>query len=227
MNFMKYRKNITISLALVFLLLLVPSFGLVVAQAGWNQIDYAPTRTFEHYWTGTLLHNESGIETWELYAENRMMVPMDGTMGCDVEWVKMTIVWDPSAHNGQITKFEHHGCNLMFSGGTGTIEESNSYSFNVSIEGTGKYRVNGAWYDLVINGSYIGVYDADNELIPLLSGNSTCGERATLRYYVPPVGGEVIPVNNMAVLSPYLALVVLAAAVSVTAAFVIKRRPFY
>jgi len=43
----------------------------------------------------------------------------------------------------------------------------------------------------------------------------------------PPVGGSVVPVDTMAVFSPYLALLVLVAAVSVTAAFAVKRKLLY
>jgi hypothetical protein len=42
-----------------------------------------------------------------------------------------------------------------------------------------------------------------------------------------PVGGSLVPVDKMAVLSPYLALLGLMAAASVAVAFTIKRRPFY
>jgi len=193
-----------------------------VARADWYWMDYAPTRTFIHYWNGTLLRTESRIQFWELYSEIRMM-PGGGMMDGGAEWVKMTIMWDPLPQSGRITKFEHHGYNLMFTGWEGTIWFNPVYHFNVSSVGCGSYRVNGTWYSLVIYGSFGGEYYPDNDANPFVSGNSSATERATLKYGLQPVGGYLESVDTPAVLAPYLASVGLFGAIAVSVAAIRKK----
>lgn len=177
-----------------------PISGALQVGPGWFQMDYAPKKTFIHFWNGTLLGTESGIQSWELYSELMMM--MGGSMmGGGVEWVKMTIMWDPIAQNGQITKFDHHGENLAFMGWAGIIWFNPVYHFNVSGVGEGSYRENGTLYDLIIVGSFAGDYYPDNDTNPFVSGNSSATERATLYYGNPiGVGGYDVAPDYLAVL---------------------------
>lgn len=190
---------------------------------GWYSMDYAPTRTFTHYWNGTLLRTEGArIQFWELYSE-LMMMPGGGMMGGGVEWVKMTIEWDLLAQNGHVSAFDHHGYNLQFTGWEGTIMVNAAYHFNVSGVGYGSYRVNGTWYNLVINGSFGGEYYPDNDANPFVSGNSSATERATLKYRLQPVGGYLESVDTPAVLAPYLASVGLFGAIAVSVVAIRKK----
>jgi len=70
------------------------------------------------------------------------------------------------------------------------------------------------------------IYAAGDTLAEL---EANAAEAQQWQNYVQPtpVGGSLVPVDKMAVLSPYLALLALMAAASVTVVFAIKRRPFY
>jgi hypothetical protein len=190
----------------------------------WYYKDYAPKRTFIHYWNGTLLRTAGGKQFWELYSELMMMMPGGSMMGGGVEWVKMTIMWDPLAQNGLIYKFDHHGDNLTFSGWEGPIWFNPVYHFNVSGVGYGWYRVNGTLYNLVIpHGSFAGDYYPDNGASPFVSGNSSATERALLKYGLQPVGGYLASVDVLAVLAPYLASEGLFGAIAVSVVAIRKK----
>ena len=191
---------------------------------GWYQMDYAPKRAFIHYWNGTLLETEGGIQSWELYSELMMM--MGGSMmGGGVEWVKMTIMWNPLTQNGQITKFEHHGENLAFTGWTGIIWFNPVYHFNVSGVGSGSYRENGTLYDLIITGSFAGDYYPDNDTSPFVSGNSSATELATLYYgNLAAVGGYDVAPNYLAVLLGFAGPWIIAVAASAVAIAVVVKK---
>jgi hypothetical protein len=190
----------------------------------WYYKDYAPKRTFIHYWNGTLLRTAGGKQFWELYSELMMMMPGGSMMGDGVEWVKMTIMWDPLAQNGHIIRFDHHGNNLQFTGWEGTIWFNPVYHFNVSGVGSGWYRVNGTWYSLVIpRGSFAGEYYPDNDASPFVSGNSSATERALLTYGLQPVGGYLASVDVLAVLAPYLASGGLFGAIAVSVVAIRKK----
>jgi len=220
------KKVFLMGIAAILLSLIVVTAPVAAQDSeGWYWKEWAPKQTFIHYWNGTLLFPaESGIQFWELYSELMVMMPaMSSMTDGDVEWVKMTIVWDPSAQKGEIIKFEHHGMNLRFTGWEGTIEFNPVYHFQVSGQGLGIYRSNGTWYNLVIRGSFEGVYypDADESIFD--SGNSTATERATLQYRIASVGGEVIPVNSLALLAPWMVI----ATAATTIGFAIARRKLF
>lgn len=210
--------------------ILLSLIAVTVPVSARARLEWAPEGTFTHYWTGTLLRTESGIEFWELYSKIRMMVPKtSGISGVDdnaeyddnVEWVKMTIAWDPLGQKGQVTGFDHYGMNLRFRGLTGTFECNADYHFEVSGRGVGFYRSNGTWYPLLIWAIFKGVFYPQRIEMPLESGRSEATERATLEYgYDVVVGGEIAPVNNLALLAPWVVIATAAVAIG----FVVSKR---
>jgi len=223
MSSMKYRYNIAISLALVFLMLLAPSFGLVAAQesGGWHWMNWAPTNMFYADWYGTLLRTEGGIQFWELYLEPTGMMGTGMMVG--EKWVEMTLMWDPSAQTGQIIKFTHNGMNLLFTRWGGTIWFNPVYHFWFGGHGVGTYNSSGTLYPCDIWGGFEGVYTPDDPINPFVSGTSEFTERATLRYGIQPVGGEVVPVDKLALLAPWIVIAIAAT----TIGFTISKRKLY
>jgi len=212
-------KNKVFSIGVVAILLsLIAVTAPVTAQEsqGWQTKPYAPKQEFRHFWNGTLLRTEGGIQVWELYSELMMMT---SEMMGDT-WVKMTIMWDPLAQKGQITKFVHHSENLQFMGWTGTIETSNSLDFQVSGLGVGSYKR----CALKIFGSFLGVYYPDVEADPFVSGYSVAHESATLEYCcgcIVPVGGNLLPSSGAVV--PLLTLLGAIGAVTIVVSSKKKR----
>jgi hypothetical protein len=70
------------------------------------------------------------------------------------------------------------------------------------------------------------IYAAGDTLVEL-EANAAVAQLWQNYVLEKPVGGSLVPVDKMAVLSPYLALLALIAAASVAVVFAIKRRPFY
>ncbi len=218
------RKIALVGIVAILLSLIVLT-GPVAAQDsdGWYRKEWAPKQYFIHDWTGTLLFpTDDGLQFWELYTEMRMMMPGMPGMGDgeDFEWVKMTIVWDPLAQKGEIVKFEHHGMNLRFTGWEGIIWFNPVYHFQVSGQGMGFYRTNGTWYNLIIRGAFEGEYYPLVMEDPFKSGISNATERAILLYRFPSVGGEIIPMNSLTLLAPWI----LIATAATTIGFAISRR---
>jgi hypothetical protein len=177
------NKVFLIGIAAILLSLIAVAIPVAAQESPiWYWKDYAPTRTFTHYWNGTLLRTESGIQFWELYSELKMM-PGGSMTGGGVEWVKMTIEWNPLAQNVKVSALDHHGEYLTFTGWEGFIMVNSAYHFNVSGVGHGWYRSNGTLYFLAaIIGWFAGDYHPDNIARPWVSGNSSATERATLKY---------------------------------------------
>jgi hypothetical protein len=222
---MKHRYNIAISLALVFLLLLAPSFGLVaaIADGGLHQMVWAPAKIFEADWYGTLLKTEGSIQFWQLELVPTKM--MGAGMIMD-KWVEMTIMWDTLAQNGQVIALEHFGMNLHFTGWGGTIWYTPGYHFWIGGLGVGTYNSSGTLYPCTISGMFEGNYTPLNPTTPFVEGY--CGyseftERALLTYGTQPVGGEVVPVDKLALLAPWMVVAVAA----ITIGFTISKRRLY
>jgi hypothetical protein len=241
---MKYKYNLAILLGLIILILLVPSFGLVAAQKSdggthwmtWEPLNAAGApQVFNATWEGKLLRSEGNVQIWqiELFPYPGMMtagaVTGSGMMTM-MAWVEMTLMWNPLTQTGHATDIIHNGHNLYFTGWEGTIWFNPVYHIQFSGHGVGTFNDSGTLYPCDIWGSFNGTLYPDDPSNPMALGFANFTEYAILRWgttTIGSVGGEVIPVDNMAVLSPYLALFALVAALSITTVFVAKRRSLY
>ncbi|MEM2922040.1 MAG: hypothetical protein QXF26_06965 [Candidatus Bathyarchaeia archaeon] len=218
------RKASLVGVILILLLAMAAAPIAALDTDGWFVKEWEPKDIFRHYWTGTRLFPvDGGLQLWELYSEIMMMPAASEMAGDDVEWVRMSITWDPSRQEGEITKFEHHGMNLRFTGWKGRIWINPSYHFEVSGHGLGIYRFEDIWYNLIIEGSFKGDYFPDDPNEPLRGGWTEATERATLRFRFASVGGEILPVNSFTLFSPLAVTVAFAFVVG----FTLARRKIY
>jgi hypothetical protein len=135
------------------------------------------------------------------------------------KWVEMTIMWDTVARNGQVIALEHFGMNLHFTGWGGTIWYTPGYHFWFGGHGVGTINSSGTLYPCDIRGWFEGDYYPDNPTTPFVQGY--CGyslftEHAILTYGTPPVGGEVVPVDKLALLAPGIVIAVAAITIGLT-----------
>ena len=214
---------------------------------GWHIMDYAPIdpdgkpQIFDAEWTGRLLRTENGIQFWELLGEQGKPMTggsmtggsMTGGMVMSDTWVRMIIMWDPATHMGDVSEFIHNSSHLQFAGWRGTIVNSSLFVYNFHVSGFGeglfKPQSPAIWCDLLIWGnSFEGVYTPFDSGNPFVSGTSAATESATLKYFVPAygsyaVGGEVVPVNGLALLAPWFVTTIAA----ITIGFAITKRKLF